>query len=134
MVPERKVVEETLIREVLGWPIVEDAGAVARPDELPAVFWSSSDRCFRVARHRSARPERFSPIRSFRDAWEVGERLRERGFRTGLARPAFDGYVRVVARRGEREVVSEARSISCALAFAVYEAARAGLLESRPPS
>lgn len=123
--PSRKLVEETLIRRVLEWPLVtaaDDAG------EFPSAYWSESEQCFRVARRREAAPERFSPTTCFRDTLEVRRALDGSPFDAALSRPLETTNVRVVADLGTREVVVEGRSLPWSLSLAIYRAEREGLL------
>lgn len=123
--PGQQEVERTLIREVLGWRMVEPG---AEPDGYPAAFWSSSRRCFCVVRRPGESPRPFSPATCLRDALEVQERLETRGFRPVLARPAFDGAVRLVADVGSAEIVCECRCLPRAIAAALYRAVDDGLI------
>lgn len=118
-------IEEALIREVLGWPIV------ARPEtaeRYPAVFWSSRTRSFMRVGSPGARPERFSPARCLRDCLEVRRAIGDDRFDPHLARPVWEGNVRVVADFGSKEVVVEARSLPWTLSVAMYQAASDGLM------
>lgn len=124
--PSRKVVEETLISRVLGWPVV---AAPDRADEFPCAYWSDSDRCFCVTRDRERTAEPFSPVTCFSDAWEVRRALDGSPFRPALSRPLELTNVRVVADLGSREVVVEGRSLSWSLSLAIYRAAQEGLLD-----
>lgn len=123
--PDSKSVEEALITDVLGWPVVEDP---EEADSYPAAYWSSRERCFLVLRPDGRRSERFSPTRSFEDVWEVRERLGGDSLFLRLARPVSERNVRVVADCGRKEVVAEGRSLAWALSMAIYQAQSERLL------
>lgn len=123
--PTSRQIEERLIADVLGWPVVEGADDV---ESGPAAYWSSREGCFRVVRRGGSRPERFCPTRCFRDAWEVRKRLGNPEFVAFPSRPAFPDRVRLVADFGHREVVVEGRSLPWLLSLAIYQAAENDLL------
>lgn len=120
-----RTVEETLIREVLGWPIVENLSA---PPTYPAASWSPGERCFSVRRSPADGPEPFRPTCCLRHAWEVQEALGSERFSPFLARPVWEGNVRLVASFGSKEIVVEARSLPWTLCAAIYQATRDGLI------
>ena len=123
--PAERELEKTLIREILGWPECDPDG---EPDGYPAVFWSSSRGCYCVVRSPDDRPAPFRPCTCLKDILELQEQVAENGLRTTLARPVFDGAVRVVADCGNREIVCESRQLSRALAAVLYRAVDDGLL------
>lgn len=118
-------IEEGLIRDVLGWHVVDDPG---RADRYPAAFWSSRERAFMLLRSPDASPTRFAPTRCLRDCLEVRRVLGRDRFDPRLARPVWEGNVRVVADCGSKEVVVEARSLAWTLSAAIYKAASDGLM------
>lgn len=122
---DERTIEETLIRDVLGWRIVDDLGEV---DDCPAACWSRDHGCFQVIGPGDDGPRPFRPARCLRDAWEVQEALEGR-FRPHLARPVWECNVRVVASFGSKEVVVEARSLPWTLSMALCQAARDGLVD-----
>lgn len=121
MSPDPYDVDACLIREVLGWSIVEEPDAASA---FPAAYWSGEERCFRVLRSPGDEPEPFRPTRSFYDALEVQESLDADRFVTVLSRPVFDGHVRVLADLGGEELVAEGRCLPRVLSVALYEAVR----------
>lgn len=118
-------IEEGLIRDVLGWHVVDGPDGV---NSYPAAFWSSRDRCFMIVRFPGARPTRFSPARCLRDCLEVRKAIGRDRFDPRLARPVWEGNVRVIADCGSKEVVVEARSLPWTLSAAIYKAACDGLM------
>ena len=118
-------IEEGLIRDVLGWRVV--AGPETA-DGYPAAFWSPEERCFMLLRSPDAPPTRFSPARCLRDCLEVRKALGDDRFDPRIARPVWEGNVRVVADFGAKEVVVEARSLPWTLSVAMYQAANDGLM------
>ncbi len=118
-------IEEGLIRDVLGWHVVDDPRTA---DAFPAVFWSSRERAFMLVRSSDARPTRFSPARCLRDCLEVRKAIGDDRFHPRIARPVWEGNVRVVADFGSEEVVVEARSLAWTLSAAIYKAASDGLM------
>lgn len=119
MSPDPYDVEACLIREALGWTIVDDPDAAS---EFPAAYWSGEERCFRVLREPEAEAEPFRPTRSFYDALEVQETLGAERFFPVLSRPLFEGHVRVLADLGDEELVAEGRCLPRVLSVALYEA------------
>lgn len=120
-----KAIEETLIRDVLGWTIADAPGSGER---YPLVYWSPAERCFKLQRSPDEPARRFSPTRCLRDCWEVRRAVGDDRFCARLARPVWDGNVRVVCDCGTKEVVVEARSLPWTLSVAIYRAASEGLM------
>lgn len=121
MSPDPYDVDACLIREALGWTIVDGPGSAS---EFPAAYWSGEERCFRVVRGPEQEPEPFRPTRSFYDALEVQESLDPERIFPVLSRPLFEGHVRVLADLGEAELVAEGRCLPRVLSVALYEAVR----------
>lgn len=121
MSPDPYDVDACLIRDALGWSIVDDPEAAS---SFPAAYWSGEERCFRVLRSPEADPEPFRPTRSFYDALEVQESLDPDRVFPVLSRPVFEGHVRVLADIGREELVAEGRCLPRVLSVALYEALR----------
>lgn len=124
-----RAVEETLIRRLAGWPVAASPDRAPHARRFPVACWCPEERCFRVWRAADAEPCRFSPTRSLRDCLEIRRcSSGENAFELRLARPVWEGNVRVVADFGGAEVVAEARSLPWTVSMALYRAATEGLL------
>lgn len=124
--PGQQTIEATLIREVLGWKVVESP---RKAGDYPAAWWSPNERCHQVVRSPGDPPQRFSPTRSLYDALEVHEVLEANGgLKTCFSRACFDGAVRIVADCGRCEIVAEGRCLPWTLSHILYHALNDGLL------